>query len=162
MRAAANPEYQALDIRQLSPGEAKKGAARDLTDKWFALFADGRFDDLGALIAGNAEIVMPGGMRFRGFGELRPMLEAYRNGFPDLRHETVAAVETGDSIGVELKIVMTHTGPFVTPVGELPPTGRTVTFDGCDVVRLGLNGTITSWHSYFDQASFMAQLGVGS
>ncbi len=88
------------------------------------------------------------------------MLEAYRNGFPDVHHEIVSAVETGDSIAVELNIVMTHTGVFATAMGELPPTGRAITLAACDVVRVGPDGKITSWHSYFDQASLMAQLGV--
>lgn len=83
---------------------------------------------------------MPGGMRFRGPVELRPMLETYRNAFPDVHHKTVAVVETGDSIAVELKIVMTHTGVFATPMGDLPPTGRAVTLDACDVVRVGPDG----------------------
>jgi predicted ester cyclase len=55
---------------------------------------------------------------------------------------------------------MTHTGTFATPAGEIPPTGNRVELDACDVVRIGSDGRITSWHSYFDQASMMAQLGA--
>jgi hypothetical protein len=60
----------------------------------------------------DAESVMPGGMHFRGPDEVRPMLETYKAGVPDLRHEIVASVETADSIAVELRITMTHTGTF--------------------------------------------------
>lgn len=137
------------------------GTARETIDKWWALFEEGRFDDLPTLVADDAEVVMPGGMRFRGPVELRPMLETYRTGFPDVHHETVAVVETGDSIAIELRIVMTHTGVFATPMGDLPPTGRAVTLDACDVVRVGPDGKVISWHSYFDQASLMDQLGIG-
>lgn len=55
---------------------------------------------------------------------------------------------------------MTHTGVFVTPLGDVAPTGKAVVPDACDVVRVGDDGRITSWHSYFDQASLMAQLGL--
>ena len=68
--------------------------------------------------------------------EWQAALEAYKGGFPDLRHEIVSAVETPDSIAVELRITMTHTGVFATPMGELPPTGNTVVLEACDVVLL--------------------------
>ncbi len=126
------------------------------------MFEEGRFDDLPTLVADDAEIVMPGGMRFRGPNELRPMLEAYRDGFPDVHHETVSTTETDDAIAIELRNTMTHTGTFATPMGDLPATGRTVILNACDTVRVGSNGKVTSWHSYFDQASLMTQLGLGS
>ena len=129
-------------------------------DRWWSMFEEGRFDDLSELAAPDAEIVMPGGMTFNGPAELRPVLEAYKAGFPDLHHDVVSSVETGDSIAVELHITMTHTGTFVTPMGDLQPTGNRVHLDACDVVRFNADGRIRSWHSYFDQASMMAQLGV--
>ena len=99
-------------------------------------------------------------MRMRGWAELRPVLEAYLTAVPGLHHEVVAAVQTSDSVAVELRITMQHTGVFTTPNGELPPTGNTVVLDACDVVRLNADGKVKSWHAYFDQASMMAQLGV--
>jgi predicted ester cyclase len=77
-----------------------------------------------------------------------------------MRHDIVAAVETDDRIAVELRITMTHTGTFRTPAGDLPPTGNTVVLDACDVVTFDTAGNISSWHTYFDQATLMAQLGV--
>ena len=136
------------------------GIALETTTSWWKVFEEGRFDDLSKLVRPDAEIVMPGGMRMRGPSELRPMLEAYRNGFPDVHHEIVGSIEIGDAIALELRITMTHTGVFSTPMGDVPPTGNAVLLDACDVVRVGDDGRITSWHSYFDQASLMAQLGV--
>ena len=88
------------------------------------------------------------------------MLEAYRAGFPDVRHEVVGAIETDEGIAVELRVTMTHTGPFVTPMGEIPASDNTVVLDSCDVVHVDGDGMVRSWHTYFDQASFMAQLGI--
>src|SRR5207245_9348289 len=65
-------------------------------------------------------------LTFRGPAELRPVLEAYKAAFPDLRHDVVASVEGSDSIAVEIHITMTHTGTFTTPMGAIPPTGNTV------------------------------------
>jgi steroid delta-isomerase-like uncharacterized protein len=132
----------------------------DIIEQWWKTFEHGDFDALTRLLAADAEIVMPGGMRLRGPAELRPVLEAYHNGFPDLRHEIVSTVESSSTIAVELKITMTHTGTFATPAGAIPPTGETVVLDACDVVRFDSDGAITSWHTYFDQASLMAQLGL--
>jgi steroid delta-isomerase-like uncharacterized protein len=134
------------------------GRAADVVEQWWKTFEQGDFDALMKLVAPDAEVVMPGGLRLHGPDELRPVLAAYRNGFPELRHHTVSTLETGDALAVELEITMPHTGVFVTPEGELPPTGRTVTLSACDIVRLDASGAIASWHSYFDQASLMAQL----
>jgi steroid delta-isomerase-like uncharacterized protein len=136
------------------------GRATDIVDQWWKTFEQGDFDALAKLVAPDAEVTMPGGLRLRGPAELVPVLAAYRSGFPEMRHEIVSAVETDDAIAVELKITMAHTGVFVTPAGELPPTGKTVLLDACDVVRLSPDGTIASWHAYFDQASLMGQLGL--
>jgi len=127
-------------------------------DRWWSMFEHGDFGPLADLARADAEIVMPGGMRFRGPDEVRPVLEAYQAGFPDLRHEIVASVETADSIAVELRITMTHTGTFSTPAGDLAPTGNPVVLDACDVVRFDADGRIASWHAYFDLASMMAQI----
>lgn len=132
----------------------------DVVEQWWTTFEQGDFDVLMRLVAPHAEIVMPGGLHLNGADELRPVLEAYYDGFPNLHHEIVSAVESECAIAIELKITMPHTGVFVTPQGELPPTGKTVVLDACDVVRIDSDGTITSWHSYFDQASLMAQLGL--
>jgi steroid delta-isomerase-like uncharacterized protein len=135
-------------------------AVRDAIERWWAMFEHGNFDALPDLVAADAEVVMPGGMVFRGPTETRPMLEAYFRAFPGLRHEIVSAVETADSIAVELRITMTHSGVFPTPMGDLPPTGKSVVLDACDVVRFGADGKVVSWHAYFDSASMMAQLGA--
>jgi ketosteroid isomerase-like protein len=134
------------------------GRPSETIEQWWGMFEHGDFDRLPQLVGENAEIVMPGGMRFRGAAEVRPVLEAYKAGFPDLRHEVVARVETTDGIAVELRITMTHTGPFATPAGEIAPTGNRVVLDACDVVRFGADGRISSWHAYFDMASMLAQI----
>ena len=66
----------------------------------------------------------------------------------------------GQSDTGELRITVTHTGVFTTPMGDLPPTGKSVVLDACDVVRFDGDGKVVSWHAYFDSASMMAQLGA--
>jgi len=129
-------------------------------DRWWSMFEDANFDALSSLTTPDTEVVMPGGMTMHGPNELRPVLEAYLAAFPDLVHEIVGSVVTSDSVAVELRITMTHTGAFVTPMGEVPATGNRVVLDACDVVRFGPDERIVSWHSYFDQASLLGQIGV--
>jgi steroid delta-isomerase-like uncharacterized protein len=135
------------------------GKARELVDQWWMIFEAGRFDELPSIVAPGAEVTMPGGMRLTGPAQVRPMLEAYRNAFPDLRHEIVDVVEANDRIAIELHIVGTHTGEFMTPNGPLPPTGKRVVWESVDFIRVA-DGKIVSWHAYFDQMATAMQLGL--
>jgi steroid delta-isomerase-like uncharacterized protein len=135
------------------------GTARELVDQWWVLFESGRFEELPSIVAPNAEVKMPGGMRLVGPAQVRPLLEAYRSAFPDIRHEIVDTIETEDGIALELHIVGTHTGDFMTPNGPLPPTGKRVVWESVDFVRIA-DGKIVSWHAYFDQMATAIQLGL--
>lgn len=47
------------------------------------------------------------------------------------------------------------------PGGELPPTGREVTIELCEILEVGDDGLILHDRSYFDVAGFLQQLGIG-
>ena len=87
------------------------------------------------------------------------MLGAYRTGFPDLKHRVIDVVESGDTIAIELVVEATHTGPMHTPNGVIPATGKRVTWDSCDYIKVR-GGKIVSWHVYHDPAAFYAALGL--
>ena len=135
------------------------GQAREIFDQWLALFEAGDFAQLGTVMQPDAAATMPGGMQFRGPDELRPLLEAFHEAFPDLRHQIVDIVESGDKIAVELRIACTHTGTLRTPQGDVPPTGRSVAWEQIDFVTLR-DGKVATWHTYFDQMAFLTQLGL--
>jgi predicted ester cyclase len=97
---------------------------------------------------------MPG-VDARGVDALVGMLQAYRTAFPDLRHTFQSHVESGDAIAIELLVNATHTGPMVTPHGTFQATGKKVTWDSCDVIRIK-NGRVIQWHVYHDPAEFNA------
>jgi ketosteroid isomerase-like protein len=54
----------------------------------------------------------------------------------------------------------THTGPLMTPAGEVMGTGRHFRIDGTGVLELR-DGRIASERVYFDPARFLGQLGLG-
>ncbi len=136
------------------------GQARDLAARWFALFDAGDVEGATALAADDCEVTMPGTgtMDRQTFaGVVLPMwLRAFGEG---RRHEILDVVEEGDVAVVRVRFSGTNTGPMATPQGEIPATGRHVSFENCAVVTAA-GGRITSWHSYFDQMSMLTQLGI--
>jgi predicted ester cyclase len=134
------------------------GIARQTVERWWELVESHRYEEAAELAHPDADISMPGGARYRGPAELRGVVQTYLTAFPGMRHEIVHAVETADAVAVELRITMRHDGPFVTPVGVLPPSGREVVLQSCDVIRVDADGRIVAWHTYFDTASLLAEL----
>jgi ketosteroid isomerase-like protein len=135
------------------------GQAKELVDRAWQAIESHALDKLSELYTPDAEITHPGGIRFRGPEQLRPFLEAYLTAFPDLRHEGVDWVESGDTIAVELRTTGTHTGPLHTPDGAIPPTGKQFLWESVDFIKVE-GGKIASWHVYLDQVPFLTQLGL--
>jgi predicted ester cyclase len=99
------------------------------------------------------------GMVSRGPAAVHALLEGYYQAFPDMRDEVVDWVEAGDTIAMEMRISGTHTGTLPTPNGPVPPTGRSLNVQSLDHIKV-VDGKIASWHAYFDQLEFLAQLGL--
>ena len=74
-------------------------------------------------------------------------------------HRIDLIVVDGDAVAVEGAWIATHTGPLVTPDGEVPPTGRTISLPFAATLRLS-GGRIASLHLYYDQLAFLGQLGL--
>ena len=87
---------------------------------------------------------------------MRPFVEA----FPDIKHRVIDPIESDGRIAFELEITGTHTAPLVGPGGEIPPTGKPIQLAAANVWTVA-GGKIASYHIYFDQMSFMGQLGLG-
>jgi steroid delta-isomerase-like uncharacterized protein len=143
------PEY--LEVQTMAE-------AKDLIDGFWSALERHDWDAVGGRVDAQGECVMPGGMRIPG-AQIVPFLQAYVAAFPDLRHEVVDYVENGDGIAVELRVTATHTGPFHTPQGTVPATGRPMVWKSVDFIRIA-DGKIRSWHTYFDQLTFLQQLGL--
>ena len=131
---------------------------RSLYDGWNAR----DFDALADLMAPDGTITFMGsGEVLRGPEGSRTYNEMWANGFPDGRATIDTLVADGDRVVVEYTGRGTHTGTFVTSMGEIPPTGKSVTLKCCDVVEVA-NGKVTAQRSYLDTGSMMAQLGLTS
>jgi ketosteroid isomerase-like protein len=132
--------------------------AKQLTDRFWQLFEDGKLEALDDLIDPDCHFKMPGN-DLRGRAALKQMLGAYRTAFPDLKHQVKSHVESGDTIAIELEVTATHTGPMQTPAGTVPATGKKVVWESCDYIRVK-NGRFLSWHVYHDSVPFLTALGL--
>jgi steroid delta-isomerase-like uncharacterized protein len=135
------------------------GQTKDVVDHMWEAVESHDFGTIAQLVAPDAEITQPGDIHLRGAEMLLPFLRAYLEAFPDLGHRVVDYVESGDTIALELRVTGTHTGTLRTPGGDIPPTGKRVIWESVDYIKVD-GDTITSWHTYLDQAAFLAQLGL--
>jgi predicted ester cyclase len=110
-------------------------------------------------IASDCRFTMPGMPVLAGSDAIRAMFEAYAAAFPDLRHETLHAIESGETYAAETRYTGTHRGALRGPQGEIAATGKTISWQSADIVR-ARGGKIVSWHIYHDQIPFLTQLGV--
>ena len=99
---------------------------------------------------------------FAGAADATAYLGDLLRAFPDLHLHVWSKVTCGDLVVDEWTMTGTNTGPFRVGDGRtLPATGRPVTLRGCDVAAIE-DGRVISHRMYFDQADFLAQLGVAS
>lgn len=130
--------------------------ARKLYDAW----NERNFDEVAKHAAPDAQIVIVGtGDTFTGPDGVRAYNESWAQGFPDGRITVDHVFSAGDMVVGEFTGRGTHTGTIVTSMGEIPPTGRSVTLKFCDVIEFR-DGMILNQRSYFDSGSMMAQLGL--
>jgi steroid delta-isomerase-like uncharacterized protein len=131
-----------------------------LARRIYQLFSDDKFDDALELVAEDVEAVLvPFGQTFHGRDGFTGFMQGFKGAFPDIRISVTNQVATDDQVVSEFTARGTHSGPLQTPAGAIPPTGRTVDFIVCEVMRVK-NGQIASLHNYQDAASIMRQLGL--
>jgi steroid delta-isomerase-like uncharacterized protein len=131
-----------------------------LARRIYQLFSDDKLDQVLELVSADAETVLiPFGQTFHGRDGFRQFMQGFKGAFPDIRITITNQVATEESVVSEFTARGTHTGPLLTPAGEIPPTGRTVDFIVCEVWRIK-HGQVASLHNYQDAASLMRQLGL--
>jgi predicted ester cyclase len=136
------------------------GEALDLLREGLARNDANDLDGFVGMMAADVDWLTPDGP-LHGRDAVREYVGRFREAFPDARHTIDRAVESGSAVAVEGRWTGTHTGPFATPQGDVPPTGRTVTMafalfvDGDLEKREGERAAI-----YMDQLAMAAQLGL--
>jgi steroid delta-isomerase-like uncharacterized protein len=132
--------------------------AREVSDRSTDLINAHDAEGIGALYADDGVFTDPSG-EFRGREAIVQSWQGFFQAFPDMVGRDEFKAESGDTAINEWSASGTHQGPLETPEGSIPATGKQITIRGYDVVTVR-DGRITSHRAYFDQLSFMAQLGL--
>ena len=117
------------------------------------------FDEIVASTPADGQIVIVGsGDTFSGPEGAMQYNKAWADAFPDGVITVDHLHEAGDCVVAEITGRGTHTGTLVTSMGSIPPTGRSLTLQLCDIIEFR-DGKPVSQRTYFDTGSMMAQLG---
>ena len=109
--------------------------------------------------ATHVDPLFPDGLHGR--EAIQAATEAMLKTFPDLSATMRSIIESGNRAAVEAPYRGTNDGPLALPGGELPPTGREVTIELCELFEVGADGLILHDRRYLDVAGFLQQLGIG-
>ena len=126
----------------------------------FEAFNDGDLDRAAATVADDFELVdVAAGQTFHGPEGCREWLGTFRTALPDARTEIVNLFTDGERVASEHIGRGTHSGPFVTPTGTIPATGRRVELRIGEIYEVR-DGKIAKLYAYYDSATMMRQLGL--
>ena len=122
---------------------------------WTEELWNGRLDLIDELFAPDVVDHSPLPGQAPGRDGQRQVIELFRSAFPDLSVTTDDVISSGSSAAVRWSATGTHRGE-VLGVG---PTGRQVTLQGIDIVRVHA-GRITERWGEFDALGLLSQLGA--
>jgi steroid delta-isomerase-like uncharacterized protein len=130
----------------------------DLVHEVFRTIEARDYDHLRALMSPDCDFVAPG-FSGRGPEPTVAWMAPFMDAFPDIHHEIGPVAERDGLVAFELRVIGTHTAPLRGPDGELPPTGRPLDLAAVNVWKVA-DGRIAAYHIYFDQMSFLGQMGL--
>jgi steroid delta-isomerase-like uncharacterized protein len=136
--------------------QQNKQLARTIYD----LFSNNKVDQALEHAVEDVEVVFtPTGQTFRGRDEFSQFMKGFKTAFPDIVLEVTSQVATEDQVVSEFVAKGHHTGPLLTPVGDIPATGRYAEWQVCEVWRVR-DGKLAQICNYQDAATLMRQLGL--
>lgn len=111
------------------------------------------------LNAENGVFEAPGDVHLEGREAVTEYTMAWLNAFPDARIDVHSELVSGDWAVQEFVFSGTHTGPMQSPMGEIPPTNRTLNGRGVQVFKVE-GDVVVDTRLYFDQVQVLTQLGL--
>jgi len=132
-----------------------------LTRTLYDLFEQDRVDEALAHLTDDVEVVpySAPGLVFNGKDGFRAFMAGHKSAFPDIRIQIDNQVASDTTVVNECTAIGTHTGPLLSPTGEIPPTGRLVTLHFCEVWQVR-DGKVAGLHNYQDSGDLFTQLGL--
>jgi hypothetical protein len=132
-----------------------------LETRLFALWTsppDGNDDPLAAFGAVYTDPVLINGAPMS-LSDLVARARALHAAFSEHEIEVVDRIEQPGKLAVAFRHTARHTGPWATPVGEIAPTGVTVTGLGIDLLTL-VDGRVGEIWVLADELQRLAQVGA--
>ncbi|HYU59057.1 MAG TPA: nuclear transport factor 2 family protein [Actinomycetota bacterium] len=126
--------------------------------KWFAAVEAGDIDRMAEMLADDVDFQIPGGQ----FGRREDAVEALRpftTAFSDTSFTIDRWIEQEDVSVAEGIYRATHTDVLPTPMGDVPPSGNTVSLPFVSIFG-EREGRVALQHAYWDNATFMMQIGA--
>ena len=132
---------------------------REAFEKGTATFNAHDLDGFAEVLADDVVFKAPGDMHGKGKASCAAFFGSWFVAFPNARVD-VQAVHIVDDIAVEEgTFTGTQSGVLHGPMGDIPPTGRTVELDYVQVLRFR-DGKHVSFNLMFDRLKMLEQLGL--
>ena len=132
---------------------------REAFEKGTATFNAHDLDGFAEVLDDDVVFKAPGGMHGEGKAACAAFFGSWFVAFPDARVQ-VQAVHIVDDVAVEEGTFMgTQNGVLHSPMGDIPPTGRSVQLEYIHVLRFR-DGKHVSFHLMFDRLMMLEQLDL--
>lgn len=142
------------------PSQPAEADAAGVARAIYEIFNARDFGRLAKLVAPDAEITqVPTGITQIGPAGVEAFMRGWLRAFPDAHVEIVNLVGTGNRVASEILGRGTHTGPLVTPGGEIGPSGRKVQLPVAEFYEVQ-NGRVVRFREHFDVGTLLAQIGA--
>lgn len=123
-------------------------------------FSENNFEANLALADDTIEIIAyPFGLTLNGREQFAGFMQGFKTAFPDMVIKPTNVVASGDQVVIEFEATGTHTGPLVTPAGEIPASGKSIKLNVIEV-HIWQNGKLTKLVNYQDSGSLLRQIGA--
>ena len=132
--------------------------ADTIVHEWFELvWNQGQGSEIDRFLAADALVhglKDPAGDDIRGPAGFKPLHDAFRQAFPDIRVDVEHCIRDGDTYAFRCVVTGTHLGDGL----GIAATQRSVSFDGMGFVRVANGQIVEAWNT-FDFHGLYAQLG---
>ena len=132
---------------------------RDVAERYYEAVNTSDAATISAVLTDDCKVEAPG-VSLTGPEQITGWMQVFFDALPDIDHEHEELAVDGNTIRTVLHITGTHTGPLVSPQGEIPPSGRSVAFDVKNEMTVK-DDKVAGLNVDFDQMDLMRQLGAG-
>jgi steroid delta-isomerase-like uncharacterized protein len=130
-----------------------------VADRYYEALRRNDVDGVVATLDPQCRAEVPGAT-LDGREQVREWMGSFFDAFPDISHSTGDLEARGQTVSADVRVTGTHSEPFVTAQGTIPPTGRAIEIRARNEMDVR-DDAIAVLRITFDAADFMRQLGLG-